>query len=340
MSSNVTMKKICLFLAVASILYGAQGFSSECNLSSYQKVISGCFSGRAEGFGLPGNYYFGGYSGLYNSMWDQGAYNSEYKGISFTPNGAVYQDEVSTLPPYSWGAIGQVCDIEHPRDEAIYEECTTQVSLDLKNPEINASYAPGKYYWKSHGHNCHDAAEDVGSCLLNAATALAACSIDVRVVVWDVEPDVTKALGNVYHSQLLVKRLMNNSSTGKLKEMVCLEESEVGNPAGTTYESCCTENLKLMSGGSIEEYVDAFGSCGNLFFTDSSIHPHTYDVANFKSLRQSGPMDVLNSYDRMAGVKALSSIIPNVRLGGAPPNPKIVRVAYDKNGIAVMLNVK
>ena len=131
-----------------------------------------------------------------------------------------------------------------------------------------------------------------------------------------------------------------HSSTGSLKEMVCLEESQMANPAGTTYEACCSEKLKLMAGGSIEEYVEEFGSCGNLWFTDSIINPHIYEIDNFRSLRQIGLMDVANSYDRLAGVKALSSKIKNPKLGGAPPNPKIASVVFDKNGVAIMLNVK
>ena len=305
---------------------------------SYKKITTACFTGRATGLPLPANETFSVSGELFTESWNQGAYTDEYKGPSFSPIGESFSSSKSIMPPYFWGAIGQLCDSSSDRRN--YQGCLSQIEKEISNPTKNARNFEGKFYWKKHGHNCHDAAEDVGTCLLNSIPYLESpCELQTKVIVWDTEPDINKAVGNIYHSQLLVKRIVENPTTKQIEPIVCLEEPQMAISWGTSYDECCTRNTKIFEGGSIEEYVTEFKSCSNLWFRETDIKPHLYEVSRFREQRQSGIMDVESNYDRYSGAKALRSAAPFVPKGFFR-FPQITGIAFDPNGRILMINVK
>jgi hypothetical protein len=328
-----------LFVALLAVflpLMNVSAASAICDMVAYQKVTSACFTGRATGFYLPKNEIFGPYSGRLTSSWNFGSYSPDYRGPSFRPAGDRFNPNLHRLPPYSWGAVGQLCD--YPFDPATHDRCVAEVGHDLSDPSKNASYAADRFYWRAHGHNCHDAVEDVATCLLNATAHMAEnCGFEAKIVVWDPQPDIEKALGDVYHSQILVKRTQEDAWKRQMP-MVCLEEAQEANPSGKILSSCCNENLAIFDGGTIDDYVHAFRGCPDLLVQGPGVFPHLYEVAKFRRQRQIGEMDVPSGYDRLAGVKALARSAP-AGLGGAPPSPKILGIVYDKNGFPLMLNV-
>lgn len=215
---------------------GTARAAGDCDLDAYMKVVAACYTGRADGFGLPANEAFSTYDGIYTSQWNKGAYDATYNGTAFTPAGETADGSASIMPPYNWGGVGQMCD--QTFDPATHAACEQGIRAKLVDPELNARYASGGFYWLSHGHNCHDAAEDVGTCLNNAAAVMpASCDLAARIVVWDSEPDVNKALGDVYHSEILVKKIRKNPTTHTQEPVVCLTESQAKTPGGLIEDS-------------------------------------------------------------------------------------------------------
>ena len=306
-------------------------------MTDSQKVIMACFTGRANGFSLPEHPDFFGSGGDLNTAWNEGAYHSGYTGPAFNPSGIAYDFSTSILPPYSWGAIGQMCDTAF--DPQTHTQCASGINQKLYSMK-NAAYAKNEFYWKAHGHNCHDAAEDIATCVTNATPYMpAGCGFDAKIIVWDGEKDVTKALGDVYHSEVLFQTVRPNASTGQPEPVVCLAEAQIDNPSGSFSPACCSTNLNLFKSATIEDIENAFGSCADFYYSgESGIYPHLYDVANFRAQRQTGMMDVMSSYDRLAGVKALYLSTP-IR-PGTRHAPHILGAAYDKQGHLMMLNVR
>lgn len=306
-----------------------------CDIDA-SKVIAACYTGRAYGFGLPSHPDFGGYAGAFTESWNLGAYDSSYRGAPFEPSGNKPNHQISVMPPYMWGAVGQFCDFEY--NPTTHEQCASNKKNQLSNPIQNAQYSPGEFYWRAHGHNCHDAAEDVGMCLINSTAHMqAGCGFEAKIIVWDAEPDINKALGNVYHSQVLVK--YNRKTSANTQEpMVCLTESQTANPAGIIQDSCCTSNLSLFDHGTAQDYLQAFSGCPNMY-SSYRVYPHLYELASFREKRHTGEMDVPTTYNRQAGVLALKQ---NKRpaLGLPAPKPKILAAIYDKNGVPLALNIR
>ena len=334
------MKNHCFtsLLFAISISFAQTSQAADCDLTEYQKITAACMTGRAEGFGLPDSNEFG-MGGGFNSSWNQGPFDGQYKGPDFLPHGEEINMARSILPPYSWGAVGQECDQQY--NSATHAECVNKVNQALYSPQKNALILDSRqFYWKAHGHNCHDAAEDVGTCFNNAAAyQKKECRLKSRVIVWDSVFNAHNPFGNVYHSQLLVLQKRQTPNSKKQESVVCLEESQIYNPAGTAEDSCCSTNLSLFKGAPMADYVAAFQQCPFLFFKESYMHPDLYEVNKFREKRKTGIMDVANSYDRLAGVKSLFAP-PSRKLGGLPPQPKSVSKAYDADGVAIMLNVR
>lgn len=334
------IKKIAPWLA-AGVLFGPKAMSKgelkSCDLTSYEQVFSACYTGRAAGFYLPANDSFAPYPGMYTESWDYGAYDDFYQGPYFSPYGSPVIQGQSILPPYNWGAIGQICDVNY--DPSNHRQCEKNISLALQNPRLNARYKAGQFYWKGHGHNCHDAAEDIGLCLLNASEHMpSGCDLTAAIVVWDGESDVARALGNVYHSQVLVQKKRWNSNSQSFESVICLTESQQALPGGIIDDACCSTNMRLVEQGSYSEYADAFGQCPALF-VGSGAYPYIYDVRSFRKQRQTGTMDVESSYDVQAGRKALQS--PRIGIVKQNPMPPvIVGVTYDSRGVPLQIDAR
>jgi hypothetical protein len=158
------------------------------------------------------------------------------------------------------------------------------------------------------------------------------CGFGLKIVVWDTEPDINQALGDVYHSQVLVKRDLDG------KKVVCLTESQIQMKDGGYETACCTENLALFDGGTIEEFAAAYRGCSALYFP-TGVTPHLYEVEQFREKRQTGAMDVPTSYDRTAGARAVQEqwSLPEA---GEPAQVRSVHAVYDSQGIAVTLRAE
>lgn len=334
---KILVKGIIIFTALMANTTTPAPESASCDMNAYKKVIAACFTGRAEGFDLPDNSNYAIYSGGMTESWNHGPYDSAYKGEPFTSSGDKVNPKISILPPYMWGAISQLCDPTF--DPITHPKCESDMKKLLFSPILNARYSQDQFYWRAHGHNCHDAVEDVGMCLLNASKRMPSnCGFETKVIVWDGEADIKKALGNSYHSQLLVKRMIQTSPETQ-EPMVCLAESQVTYPSGDFHKSCCTKNLALFDHGTAEEYFTAFDNCPVMYMMLYRVYPHHYDVSTFREQRQTGQMDISNTYNRQAGVSVLNQEkVP--ALSGSVPIPRIVGMAYDKNGVPLALNIR
>ncbi|MBF0208161.1 MAG: hypothetical protein HQK53_14885 [Oligoflexia bacterium] len=328
---------------INAVFASVEIFDSNCEVK-YRNLLAACLPGRAEGeVPLPINTKFGKSAIDDCSSWSYGPYDEKYAGKSFNTEGTQINFNISIMPPYMWGAIGQICDVNFNPDT--YQRCLLSVNHKLSDPLLNALSLSGNFYWRAHGHNCHDAVEDVGTCFLRAARYMQSknsnCPLDVRVIVWDAEPDISKALGNIYHSQLLLKLMTKKKDQPTSAEdlSVCLVESQQKNISGLIANSCCSKNLKLFSGTKFGQYKKEFKNCPNFLTVNDAIIPHIYEINTFRQNRRSGEMDVLNSYNRDAGVAAtVSGEIIYTETN--PPIPKIISAAYDEKGIAIMLNVR
>ena len=309
--------------------------SEKCNMATYRNVIAACYTGRANGNPLPRNNEFGSNGGIYTESWNYGPYNSNYKGPAFAIQGTEINSEISILPPYNWGAVGQICDTKF--NPVTHQKCVNSVKQKLLNESLNAFSLSGRFYWLAHGHNCHDAAEDIAACLLNASKHMpTSCGFDARIVVWDGKPHIIQALGNIYHSQVLVKRIVEDSVSGQQDLAVCITESQSKNKSGIMSPECCTKKIDLFSGGKIKEYKEEFAKCPQLLIAGK--YPHIYEVQNFRTARQTGEMDTLTSYNRDAGVDAIDS--STLYTDTAPPVPRIIDAIYDDEGNALALSIE